>query len=123
MVFSSTNGQITVPTGALHVCRFEAHMRDAMGRSWTARSWMSGRPAIAVTSRAVTRVEWGPPLKASIQTTWSAASESIRLSPRYADRAGNEFSVTVDSREGKPPGFAFLDGEGKVVWRGDFEYG
>jgi hypothetical protein len=122
--FSSTNGSFTVPAGSVMIHSYTAVAKDSAGRKWTAHTTLAfNTNAVDAASGAVRDINLGPPFKASVNMSWSAASDKISMEPVYVDRDGNECELASEPRTASPPHFQFLDSSNNVVWSGAFQYG
>jgi hypothetical protein len=112
-------GVAQAPVGAYSALSYEAAARDANGRRWTARCdvGMTRESALIVGTAAPVELDVGPPFTAAV--TVAERSGKVDLGFNTSGRGG--YSYTIMSSE--PPRFEVVDGSGKVLWQGRFEYG
>jgi len=126
--FTSSNGVFVVPAGRITIKDLEVVANDKQSRKWTAKGrWgYSGyytTNSWEVPSGGVMDLAIGPPFKASIKVTYSAASDALSMEPEYSDAFGNIYSISSDDRKETAPGFELVDGANKIVMSGKFEFG
>ena len=122
---SSEDGRFTAPAGRYRVASWELRATDQEGRQWS----LTGRPGydrpeqrgtLDVSSTIPARIDLKLPLRASINA--DVGGETISMGFVLSDGAGGQYTISSGGRD-DPPGFEMLDGTGRVVLTGDFEYG
>ncbi len=119
---ASSNGILTVPSGAPTLRQCTVTAADATANRWTAsfRSW--DNIPLDLDAGAATNVGFGPPFLVAAQVEYAPVSSKISLAPVCADRAGNIYRINSGSAA-TVPAFQLLDAGRKAVWSGKFEAG
>jgi len=122
---SSENGQFTAPTGRHSIASWTLRATDQSGSEWSVigrpgYDWPEQKRTVGVNSTTPAQIDLQLPLRASINA--DVGGDDVSMGFSLSDGAGGQYTISSGGRD-DPPGFEMMDGSGRVVLTGDFEYG
>lgn len=119
---AGSNGAVVVPAGTFGYWHCVLSCTDSNGSLWNVSTWGDSAQVLSLPPGGTFDLKAGPPFTASIKASTKGAEE-VSLDFALVGTDGRKYAIRNTDESGGAPEFQALDGAGKQVAGGKFEFG